>query len=126
MPVRPSCAACGTVAFAGQERRSAGNGQGMQGVGDPADQFAAADEQVGNPGLGAIIDKGRAVEPRRVKPRGQRHRDGRRIVPFVLAARMQVDIGKAAHHMRSVFQERPGVLFLSDVEVLRSDYVAGA
>lgn len=35
-------------------------------------------------------------------------------------------IGEAAHHLRGVFQERPGVLFLSDVEVLRSDYVAGA
>lgn len=35
-------------------------------------------------------------------------------------------IKEVASAMRVVFAERPGVLFLSDVEVIRSDYVAGA
>ena len=35
-------------------------------------------------------------------------------------------IAAAADEVAMLFRDRPGVLFLSDVEVMRSDYVAGA
>lgn len=47
------------------------------------------------------------------------------LVMFVAVGDRQ-RIQDAAAAMCALFAERPGVLFLSDVEVIRSDYVAGA
>lgn len=46
------------------------------------------------------------------------------LVMFVAVA-AATPIGRAADAMATFFRDRAGVLFLSDVEVLRSDYVAG-
>lgn len=47
------------------------------------------------------------------------------LVMFVAVA-AAAPIAKAADAMATMFQDRAGVLFLSDVEVMRSDYVAGS
>lgn len=47
------------------------------------------------------------------------------LVMFVAVAG-EVPIAKAAKAMATLFRDRAGVLFLSNVEVMRSDYVAGS
>jgi len=46
------------------------------------------------------------------------------LVMFIAVA-AATPISHAANAMATLFRERPGVLFLSTVEVMRSDYVAG-
>jgi nitrogen regulatory protein PII len=46
------------------------------------------------------------------------------LVMFVAVGNDQ-RVGNAARQLQQLFAQRPGVLFLSNVEVLRSDYVGG-
>ena len=60
--------------------------------------FLPADQQIRDARVALVVDDRRAVDPRRVEPRCQRHRDGRAIVPLMLPAGVEVDLGLAAHY----------------------------
>ena len=58
----------------------------------------ATDQKVWQEELGHVVGEGRPVEPRCHQSRGQRHRNGRRRIPLVLASRMDIGVDLAAHH----------------------------
>ena len=66
-----------------------------------AGELGPAHEEIGEPGIGLVVDQRRAVEARRVRPVGVRHghRCGR--VPLVLPTRMHVGVhGPPEHRCR--------------------------
>src|SRR5204863_8471290 len=55
-------------------------------------QIRPADEKVRNRRVGLVVDERAAVEPARMEARTERYRGRRAIVPFVLPARMIIEI----------------------------------
>ncbi len=60
-------------------------------------ELLAADEEIREPRVGAVVDERRSVEASDVKSGRHRHSGGRGAVPLVLAAGVHVDVGVAAH-----------------------------
>lgn len=61
-------------------------------------QLGAADDEVGQGDVLAVVLQGGAVDPRGEQPCGARHRDRGRGVPLVLAAGVHVGVGDVAGH----------------------------
>mgnify|MGYP000152227569 CR=1 FL=1 len=60
-------------------------------------QFRAADQQVGQIGVGIIVSDRRSVDAAHVQTHRLRHRDRGAIVPFILAAGVKIDIRLPPH-----------------------------
>src|SRR5258705_1298870 len=72
-------------------------GDGQHRVGE----LWAAHHEIWQQRVGLVVDQRCAVDARRVQSRGTGHHYWRRGVPFVLAARMHVDVGEPLDHRRA-------------------------
>ena len=94
-------AACARCQASGRPPGSLTDGRrasAVQGVEDGAGEVGSADQQVGQPGVGAGCSGAGCRRGGSRAARRPRHRGRRGVVPLVLAAGVGVDVGLAEHH----------------------------